>query len=392
MRIKLRISEIRTLSFFTALILALPITIPALTGFYTWLSPFIMLNSVIILKSFVLLNFISIFILIFSIIRKRWFCRYLCPVGRVCDLISAHSCRKSFSLKKLPEIGKWIAIISPFAALVGFPLLVILDPMSIFNGFFPSFSANINFVKILSLSGLPLLMILNLFMPGIWCNKLCPLGGLQLIMFELKNLILKLFKKNNTIKESADPLRRLMLASGTGLIAGFFIPKFLKPHNADLIRPPASVPADLFNTLCIRCGNCIKACPTDILIHHTGTNPILAWMTPEVSFEKGYCLETCNLCGRVCPSGAITLFSTEAKKEIFMGSAEINLDNCLLLQNTECDRCKEACKYAALDIVPLADTLMMKPEVIKDKCVGCGACAVICPVLTISIKTIHLNA
>lgn len=390
MQINLKTSDFRTLSAFTALVFALPLSLSGLTGLYNWMSPFVMLNSVFVLKSLVLLNFISLIILTVTLFKKRWFCRYMCPVGWGCDLISGYSRRKTKSYQKLPEIGKWLAIFSPFAALTGLPLLIILDPMAIFNGFFSAFSINITFAAALSLLGLPLLLGIHIFFPGIWCNKLCPLGGLQLIVYELREFIIRLFKQNKITKNSTDLLRRLILASGAGLLTGAFVPKLFNQNKAGYIRPPAAISPEMYNTLCTRCGSCIKACPSNILTHNTNTNDLLAWMTPEVVFEKGYCVETCNLCSRVCPSGAITLFSIEAKKEIFMGIAEINPDNCLLTQNMECDRCKTACKYDALNILPVKGTILMKPEIIKEKCVGCGACAVICPVLTIFVKPLPI--
>ena len=179
--------------------------------------------------------------------------------------------------------------------------------------------------------------------------------------------------------------------SGIGLLAGATIPKFLKPSPERIIRPPAAVEPVLFNSLCCRCGNCIKACPTDIIIPDIDFGNLLAWMTPVISFEKGYCLESCNLCSRVCPTGAITLFSVKAKSQLFIGTAKIVLDNCLLLNNKECVRCKESCKYEAIKFVAEKNILNVVPVVDIMKCVGCGACSVICPAACIEIHPIKLN-
>jgi ferredoxin-type protein NapF len=69
-----------------------------------------------------------------------------------------------------------------------------------------------------------------------------------------------------------------------------------------------------------------------------------------------------------------------------MGSAEVIYSDCLLAKNRECDRCKAACSYDAITIEPSATTVLMKPVVAPEKCVGCGACAVICPARTITMK------
>lgn len=109
-------------------------------------------------------------------------------------------------------------------------------------------------------------------------------------------------------------------------------------------------------------------------------------MTLEVSFKSGYCLETCNLCSRVCSTGAIALFSVSAKSQLFIGTAEVLLGNCLLFNNIECVKCKESCKYGAIEFIAEENILNMIPIVHKNKCVGCGACEVICPAYCIKIK------
>lgn len=389
MRKIFRLENVRPLSAILAIALAVPVSLNLFTGFSSWLSPYIMLNSVFSLKSFVGLNLLASFVLVAVLFRKRWFCRYLCPLGWSCDMVSDLSRNKSFTYKRLPDFGKWIALLSVSAAIVGFPLFIIFDPLAIFNGFFSIFSGKLNFIALLSLSGLPVLLLIHLIFPGIWCAKLCPLGGLQLIIADLKTRSGLLFNSKKSGSLSHDPGRRYILMSGLGLLAGAAIPGFLKPSAGKSIRPPGAVEPILFNTLCCRCGNCSKACPTDIIIPHADFNNILSWMTPEISFKSGYCLETCNLCSRVCPSGAITLFNVEAKNQLFIGSAEVHLANCLLVNNKECVRCRESCKFDAISFVSQESILKVKPEVNIRKCVGCGACAVICPVSCIAINPIQ---
>jgi len=372
-------NRIRLLSAITAILLATPFSLNQLSGFYLWMSPFIMLNSVLYLKTWVWFNFISLLVLVTVLIRKRWFCRYLCPVGMACDLASEFSKKQKNYLNKIPQIGEWLAAISLVGALSGFPLLMVLDPLAIFNGFFTIFSLEINLLTLVSLSGLPVLIAVHLFLPGLWCGKICPLGGFQDIAFYLKSKAMVLFRKEKETRKAIDRGRRLFLASGTGAAAGLIIPHFLRNNHQTGIRPPASLPEPRFNTLCIRCGSCMKACPTRIIVPDLAPDNLMAWMTPVIRFRKSYCIETCNLCSTVCPSGSITLFSIEAKKEIVMGIAEIHPENCLLTRNAECDRCKQACKYHAVSIEKSEQSILMKPVVDEKKCVGCGACVVICP-------------
>jgi ferredoxin-type protein NapF len=384
-----RLSNLRVISTLLAICLAIPFSWKGLSGFYTWMSPFIMLNSVFSLKSFVWLNIVALIVILFVLFRKRWFCHHLCPVGWGCDMISGLNRRKTFTYRNLPDIGKWLAILSLWAAIAGLPLFIIFDPLAIFNGFFSVFSGKINIVALLSLSGLPLLLLIHLVFPGVWCTKLCPLGGLQIIISDIKTLLNRLFKNENTEAPPTSSGRRYFLMSGAGLLAGAMIPRLLKPASESIIRPPASVDPLLFNSLCCRCGSCNKACPTGIIVPATDYNNILAWMTPEVIFKDGYCLETCNLCSRVCPTGAITLFSVKAKSQLFMGTAKIQLQNCLLVHNTECVRCKESCKYDAIEFVAKGNILNTIPVVDIKKCVGCGACEVVCPVSCIVIDQLH---
>ena len=139
------------------------------------------------------------------------------------------------------------------------------------------------------------------------------------------------------------------------------------------------MPEDTFNTLCIRCGNCIRSCPTKILHHHIDSSRLISLMTPEVRFINGYCLEDCNLCSKVCPSGSISLFSPGDKKKIIMGKAEIEFDKCWLSNNRECNRCEVSCRYDAIAIGLGEEGSEALPLIDQKLCTGCGACVVICP-------------
>jgi ferredoxin len=384
----LRIFNLRTISFLVAVILALPISWKGLTGFYLWLSPFIMLSSISSLKSFVLLNGLGFLILTFALFRKRWFCNNLCPVGWSCDKVSGLS-NKAFTYKLVPDFGKWMAIISLAASIIGVPLFVIFDPLAIFNGFFSIFSGRFEHFEIIFYTVFPLLLVIHLVFPGIWCKKICPLGGLQIAADDMKNVIKNYFDKTDKDTLTFNQGRRYFLMSGVGIATGLTVPRILKPPEKAVIRPPAAVDHGLFNFLCCRCGNCAKSCPTGIIEPLTSTANPISWMTPVLRFTSGYCLETCNLCSQVCPTGAITLFSAEAKKELFIGSAEADLENCLLVNKKECVKCKESCKYGAIEFIASGNILNTVPVIDIKICVGCGACAVVCPPECIKIKPIN---
>lgn len=373
--------DTRGLFVLAGMLFALPLGWEIFTGISIWLSPFAMLNSILVLRSVVWLNSLALIPLVLIFLRKRWFCRYICPLGWGCDLISVSRKGRGLSIKRIPPIGRWLAISSLAAALFGLPLFMLLDPMAIFNSFFAIFTKELSLPGLLTFLGLPVVLALNLVFPGIWCSKLCPLGGLQDEITAVKNLSRLLETKEKGKRTVFTTGRRLFLVSGAGVIGGLLLPSFLKPGKKNYLKPPGSLPADNFNTLCLRCGNCIKSCPTGILRHHMDPNEVLSWMVPEIHFNDAYCLESCNTCSLVCPSGAISLFNREAKDQLILGMAVImEAENCLLSRNKECDRCKAACPYDAITIEPLkGGAFQMLPVVNPDKCVGCGACVVICP-------------
>ena len=191
-----------------------------------------------------------------------------------------------------------------------------------------------------------------------------------------------------------DPGRRQTLAVlGGGLIAAAvypFVPAALR-RDQRLIRPPGvqGTQKETFLSQCIRCGQCLKVCPT------SGLQPALwesgfdgVW-TPTLVPRLGYCDYSCHACGQVCPTGAIPNLSLEEKRERIIGKAEINRDHCLpWAKNTPCIVCEEMCplapKAVELDTFYVADgagqaTTLLRPHMITDRCIGCGICEYKCP-------------
>jgi ferredoxin-type protein NapF len=373
-------SKIRPVSTLLAIIFALPLSWGVLTGFYAWLSPFIMLNSVLLLKSFYFMNLVALLVLIISVVKKRFFCNFICPTGYLCDRVSGLSPYKHFVHRKMPDISGPVAILSVVSALAGLPLLIFFDPLSMFNGFFTVFRGNVTSREIIVFSTFPVLLVVNFVLPGIWCSKICPLGGLQNLIYGLRTVIYKKPGKEEKQNTGISLLnRRYFISAGAGLTAGILIPGFLKPRPESVIRPPGSTDPGVFNILCIRCGNCIKSCPTGIITRNSGTASLMSFMTPVISFTDGYCLETCNNCGIVCPTGSIASFSISQKKNIIIGKAVIRLNGCLLLNNKECNRCKVSCSYNAIKYKYSEELMATIPVVTMEQCTGCGACYVMCP-------------
>jgi ferredoxin-type protein NapF len=146
-----------------------------------------------------------------------------------------------------------------------------------------------------------------------------------------------------------------------------------------LLRPPGSVDELRFAGLCVRCGNCIRACPYEILEPDLGAGGIAGLLAPVVRFGDEYCREDCHQCTHVCPSGAIRSLPLEKKPTAPIGLAVLDSSICLLADDRECDICARMCPYEAIEIVWCQEEYIALPRVDPDRCPGCGACQVACP-------------
>ncbi|MEA2062855.1 MAG: 4Fe-4S binding protein, partial [Gemmatimonadota bacterium] len=326
----------------------------------------------------------AVLVLVIVLRSHRWYCKWLCPAGVLCDAVSNR--RKSkIRLNRIPELNRMLVAASLVVALLGTPLLSILDPINIFHAFFDAFRKQPADVIMLKLSGLLLVVAINIAIPHIWCSKLCPLGGLQDILTSFKNLITKKETMNSPFLASRRLILGALVGSGLGLIARKTSGFTSKVH----IRPPGALPEEQFKTACLRCGNCGKACPTDIIRSCFDPSDGMGMLTPRIEFDTGYCLPGCTVCGSVCSSGAIRKFTEPDKKKLYMGIARIKRDGCLLSENKECDLCRRYCDYDAIVIRQSNCDLSAWPEIIEDRCVGCGACMVVCPVSVIDVLPVR---
>lgn len=155
------------------------------------------------------------------------------------------------------------------------------------------------------------------------------------------------------------------------------------------VRPPGSVPEEQFLQMCIRCGECFKACPNKVLQPVGFQQGLEGLWTPEVKADWNGCESSCNNCGQVCPTGAIRALPLIEKRDARMGLALMDLNTCLPHAGTgACQACYDACAaagYNAMEInrvgvktdengEPIEGTGFLAPIVLEDKCVGCGLC------------------
>lgn len=156
-------------------------------------------------------------------------------------------------------------------------------------------------------------------------------------------------------------------------------------RGGDIIRPPAALKEKDFVDRCIRCGNCMKVCPTN------GLQPVMfeagyaAVWTPRLIPETGYCEYECTLCGKTCPTGAIRQLTVAEKLKTKLGTARIDRSICIpWSQNKQCIVCEEQCpvyqKAIKLEEHIVDGVKILRPYVDPELCVGCGTCQNKCPV------------
>jgi ferredoxin len=175
------------------------------------------------------------------------------------------------------------------------------------------------------------------------------------------------------------------------------------PHAYRPVRPPGSVPEQSFLEMCIRCGECFKVCPNNVLQPESFQQGLEGLLTPMVNADWAGCESSCNACGQVCPTGAIRALPMEEKKVARMGLAIVNHQTCLPLAGREaCDLCVQECNaagYMAIEYSqvgmevneigqPIEGTGYLAPVVLDDLCVGCGLCQTRC--YAINVKEKHL--
>lgn len=177
----------------------------------------------------------------------------------------------------------------------------------------------------------------------------------------------------------------VFLASLASLAAGTISFKNGFPGSQrKVIRPPGAQAEKDFVDRCIRCGNCMKVCPTNGLqpvMMESGAEGI--W-TPRLIPEIGYCEYSCTMCGQVCPTGAIEKLSLAAKQKTKIGIAVVNHSTCYTwAHHKNCLVCEEHCPIPDKAIKVVEEIWngqkLLKPAVDPNLCTGCGICQNVCP-------------
>ena len=210
------------------------------------------------------------------------------------------------------------------------------------------------------------------------------------------------------------------LAAGAGVIgAGLlgFIGR--AAHSEPRLRPPGAVDERDFLAACIKCGQCVQVCPVEA-IKLADLFEGFGMGAPYVVARDQACDFSCDAtqCILACPTGALT-HAIDKKEQVRMGVAElVRPEACLARQGkgwkgaaraadfkgrhrwTEvnrwkpipvvnkkydldlCDLCVRECPIeGAIALEPVAGDASgtrREPKV-REACVGCGVCEMMCP-------------
>ena len=187
--------------------------------------------------------------------------------------------------------------------------------------------------------------------------------------------------------------RRRAMASAVGGLAALSMMRITpaanaKTFNPDLIRPPGARAEPDFLQRCIKCGLCMQTCPSGGLQPTWAEAGLEGLWSPLLVPAIGWCEFECHACGQVCPTEAIMPLPLPEKKQVKIGLAVFDTTRCLpFAYGRECIVCEEHCpvptKAIIFEMREVAGTdgvvrTLKIPRVIPELCTGCGICETKC--------------
>ena len=418
-----------------------------------------------------------ILISVFTLLYGRAYCSFLCPLGALQDIIirfRTKALRKPFSFDKARNALKYGVLVSVILVLItgSMYLLNLLDPFANFGRIIsdlarpayvylnnavayalntfdiyavkPMSSHYLSFSVAAAVSGfLIVLSMMTLWKGRLYCNTLCPVGGILSLFAGASLYKLEIVKdrctscglcekacksqcidyKNHVIdftqcvdcyncvdscKSGAVkyvkklPVKKgenysegrknaiAAIAAGTGAAILYLSGAEKLMANLDgsltglgpdnIISPPGSRDVKRFMSKCIGCHMCVSNCPTKVLTPADKQSGIDGIMQPRMDYDASYCNYSCTVCSHICPTSAILPLTVDEKKVTQIGKARFIENNCVVkTKNVQCTICNEYCPTKAASMVPYGTHGLEIPKVIEDLCIGCGACEHVCP-------------
>jgi len=227
------------------------------------------------------------------------------------------------------------------------------------------------------------------------CQEVCPTDAIRFLRRQPKEQ-----------DEAVDLTKRGFLATLGATAAalpamGLNVPRHRTKDRLTVLRPPGARPEDEFLARCVRCGECMRVCPTRGLQPSALEGGLEGLWTPRLVPRMGYCVYSCSLCGQVCPSQAIQKLTLAEKHTRSLGKARFNRSRCIPWRayarfqegltewtDSNCGTCEEACPVPGKAIhynrfvgkVGGKEIIIDRPYVVEELCVGCGFCENVCPV------------
>jgi len=345
------------------------------------LSPLVAISSVLATRAFQATAWIGLAVGAIGLFRRRWFCRWVCPTGTCADVATRIGSRLGRHCPRLPPLGQWIAILTLGGACVGYPFLLWLDPLAMFSGLFSVQQASSSPAAGWFGIGLTAVVLLSVVWPRAWCARVCPLGAILDVLSILASVVKEALSPSRagSLPRAARGLPRRAVLGALSGVCWAAAARTVRASTQRTLRPPGALDETRFVGLCIRCGNCIRACPTNIIRPDPGGSGIAGLLAPVLDFRQDYCLEDCTRCTDVCPTGALVRLAPEDKPRARIGLPRVDMDVCLLGDDRECAVCRNWCPYEAIALVFSEKEYTLTPEVDLEKCPGCGACEAVCP-------------
>lgn len=350
---------------------------------FSGLSPYVATGAILASRSLHAVAWLGLLVGLVVVIRRRIFCRWLCPTGLLLDGVGKVGRACGRQPARPGKFAAWLLWLTLGGAVIGLPLFLWLDPLAIFSAAASILRPDAGLARWHAGGMLVVLLLLDLGRPGSWCRGICPLGAFQDIVHDGPRSLIRRIRRSGRpvpIRPRGKGMsRRVWLGLAGGGASAAVLPAVAGGSDPAL-RPPGALGDPSFNGVCLRCGNCVRACPSGI-IRNAGTEA--GWLgvfTPVVSFAGDYCREDCVRCGEVCPSGALRRVPLEGKERVQIGLPQVHMEICLLGEERECSLCRNWCPYGAITYVFSEDDYLVHPKVNPDRCNGCGACEVHCPV------------